>query len=221
MKDTLRTKEMISRNHLLDLWEKYSKLVESEQDEETITKENLLLGEIESLLPFKNKMEHEHWLDVVASYTCWEDFEEITLNIIKRDTQKRIDDLINHYRQVAYDVCQDANFYDLFETFAQISHGWVKPMSEWNDFYKSMANDEWMMGRFHEVYNEVFGKQYQLKDLLKMNYYGFEDTPNCMFYKNDENSISDLLECIFERYVEGLEDDEKLWVFQRLIKELI
>lgn len=221
MKDTLRTKEMISRNHLLDLWEKYSKLVESDQDDETITKENLLLGEIESLLPFKSKMEHEHWLDVCASYKCWEDFEELTLNIIKRDTQKKIDDLLKHYQEVAFDVCRDANFYDLFETFAKLSHGWVKPMSEWNDFYKSMANDEWMMGCFHEIYKEIYGKQYQLKELLMMNYYGFEDTPNCMFFKNDESSVSDLLDCIFDRYIEGLEDDEKLWFFQRLIKELI
>ena len=221
MKDTLRTKEMISGNHLLDLWEKYSKLVESEQDDETITKENLLLEEIESLLPFKSKMEHEHWLNVLQGYKFWEDFEELTLNIIKRNTQKKIDDLLKHYQEVALDVCQDANFYDLFETFAKLSHGWVKPMSEWNDFYKSMANDEWMMGCFHEIYEEIYGKQYQLKELLKMNYFGFEDTPNCMFFKNDESSISDLLDCIFERYIDGLEDDEKLWFFQRLIKELI
>lgn len=197
MKNTLKTKETISRNHLLDLWEKYSKLVESDQDDETITKENLLLGEIESLLPFKNKMEHEHWLDVLQGYKCWEDFEILTLSIINRCSKDKTNPLLTHYQEVAFDVCRDSNFYDLFETFAKLSHGWVKPMSEWNDFYKSMANDEWMMGCFHEVYNEIYGKQYQLKDLLKMNYYGFEDTPNCMFYKNDENSISDLLDCIF------------------------
>jgi len=221
MKDTLRTKEMISRNHLLDLWEKYSKLVENDQDDETITKENLLIGEIESLLPFKNKMEHEHWLDVLASYKCWEDFEELTLNIIKRDTQKKIDDLLGHYYEVVLDVCRDANFYDLFNTFAKLSHGWVKPMSGWNEFYKSMANDDWMMSVFHENWREIYGDAYEYKALVKMEYYGFEDCPCCQFYKNDEDSKSDLIDAIMERYSGGLDYDERLWFFQRMIKELI
>lgn len=222
MKNLLKQKEMVSRNHLLELWEKYSNLVGSDQDDdETIVKENLLIGEIESLMQFKNREEHEHWLDVLQGYKFWEDFEELTLSIIKRTTENKLKTLIDHYYHVLEDVCRDSNFYDLFNTFMRLSNGWVKPMTEWNIFYKSMANDDNLMGTFHEIWKEIYEKSYDYNDLKKMNYYGFEDTPCCQFYKNDEESKNELINAIMERYSGGLKDDEKLWFFQRMIKELI
>ena len=221
MKDTLTKNNFASRNTLLRMWRRYSYLVSEDQTESVIEKENALLIEIEKQMPFKNQEEHERWMDV-GNGNCWETWEEMTLDIINNaELPKSIDTLLDSYYKVALDVCEDSNFYDLFNVFAKLSNGWLKPMSEWVNFYESMASDEWMMGCFHEAYKEVYGKQYQLKDLLKMNYYGFEDTPNCMFYKNDVQSKSDLIDCIFERYIDGLEDDEQLWFFQRLIKELI
>lgn len=222
MKDTLNKNNFASRNTLLRMWRRYSYLVEQDQTEENIEKENNLLLEIESMLPFKNQEEHEHWMDV-GNGNCWEDFDELTKSIINSSSlPSNIDKLLDAYYQVAMDVCEDANFYDLFRVFASLSNGWVKPMEQWHSFFENvMSKDEWMLGCFFECYQKIYGKQYQLKDLLSMNYYGFEDTPNCMFYKNDVDSKSDLIDCIFERYVDGMDDAEELWFFQRLIKELI
>lgn len=224
MKDTLNTTYKL-KERLLAKWRSFSYLVgKEEQDDRTIELQEEAIKEIEKLLPFKDEEEHEHWLDVLQGFKFWEDFEDLTMEIMNRELKpKNIENkqLLDSYYQVAKDVCEDANFYDLFRVFASLSNGWVKPMSEWNAYYKSMANDEWMMGCFHEIYRETFGKQYQLKDLLEKNYYGFEDTPNCMFFKNDVESKSDLIDCIFDRYVDGFDEDEQLWFYQRLIKELI
>lgn len=74
----------VSRSHLLELWERFSSLVGADQTEEVINESNELLLRIEELLPFKNLLEHDHWLDVAQGFRCWEDFEELTLNIIRR-----------------------------------------------------------------------------------------------------------------------------------------
>lgn len=222
MKDTLTKNNFASRDTLLRMWRRYSYLVGEDQTEETIDKENALLLEIEELLPFKNQEEHEHWMDV-GNGNCWEDFDELTKSIINgSELPNHIDKLLDAYYQVAMDVCQDANFYDLFRVFASLSNGWVKTMDQWTNFFENvMSKDSWMLSCFFENYREIYGKTYEPKDLFAMRYYGFEDTPNCMFYKNDVESKSDLIDCIFDRYIDGLDDSEELWFLQRLIKELI
>lgn len=74
----------MKKQELLNLWERYSKLVESNQEQENIEEENKLIDQLERNLPFKNQEEHEKWLDIMATYKFWEDFEELTLEIINR-----------------------------------------------------------------------------------------------------------------------------------------
>ena len=72
------------RLYLETLWESFSSLVGKDQTEEVINESNELLAKIEGLLPFENQLEHNHWLDVLQGFKIWEDFEELTLNIIRR-----------------------------------------------------------------------------------------------------------------------------------------
>ena len=73
-----------NKEKLLKMWEEWCELFESDQVEETIDKENELIGQIEELMPFKNEEQHQHWLDVLFSFKFWEDFEELTLSIINQ-----------------------------------------------------------------------------------------------------------------------------------------
>ena len=70
--------------YLETLWERFSSLVGKDQTEEVINNENSILKELDEMLPFKDQLEHNHWLDVLQGFKFWEDFEELTLNIIRR-----------------------------------------------------------------------------------------------------------------------------------------
>lgn len=83
VKTQTRSRVAKMKNQLLKMWIEYSKLVEQDQTIETIDKENELLLEIEKMMKFKNREEHEKWIDKGNS-NCWEDWEEMTLKIIKR-----------------------------------------------------------------------------------------------------------------------------------------
>lgn len=74
----------VCRSYLLNLWERFSALVGEDQTEEVIKESNELLIKIEKLLPFKNLLEHDQWLNILQGFKCWEDFEELTLKIIRR-----------------------------------------------------------------------------------------------------------------------------------------
>lgn len=221
MKDTLNATYK-SKDRLLKRWQQFSYLVgREEQDDRTIKLEEEAIKEIEELLPFKNEEEHQHWLDVLQGYKFWEDLEELTMGIIKRATSpnKVKDELLLAYNQVALDVCEDSNFYDLFNVFSQLSHHWVDTIDGWNDWWEKLSKDEKDVQFFLEVYKDIYGKDLEKKDVFK--FYGFETCNHPMFYKNDIEGKSDLIDCIFERYVSGLNEDEELWFYQRLIKELI
>lgn len=43
---------------------------------------NKLVEELENNLPFKDRKEHKKWLECLQGFKFWEDFEEMTLNII-------------------------------------------------------------------------------------------------------------------------------------------
>lgn len=207
-----------SKEHLLRLWERYSKLVSSEQNDDVIDEENALIERIEEILPFINEEEHKHWLDVSATYRCWEDFEELTLSIINHLSQEERDDLILAYEKVAKDLCLNSEFYALFNAFKKLSHGWVDTMDNWNSWWQEMSKNEDDVCFFFETYKEIYGKSFSKKDI--MGFYGFETCPHPMFYKNDLEGKSDLMDCIFERYAMGLEDEECMSFFKELIKEL-
>ena len=76
--------EMELKFYLETLWERFSSLVSEDQTEEVINEENSIIEELEKMMPFENQLEHEHWLDVLQGFKFWEDFEELTLNIIRR-----------------------------------------------------------------------------------------------------------------------------------------
>lgn len=214
--------QLPSKKYLLRLWTKYSNLIEKgDGDSESIDKENMLICELENHLPFKDEEEHNHWLDLGSSFKYWEDWEELNMSIINRAATKKIDDLIEGYRRVAMDVCSDANFYDLFNTFSKLSNGWVKPLTlEWNKWWEEMSKNQDDVSNFMLDYEEIYGHKFTRNEIYR-RFYGFETIPTPMFYSNSEEGKSDLLDCIFERYVEGLDEDELMWFYQRLIKELI
>lgn len=220
MKNT--TQKLKGRRSLERLWERYSSSLDEPQNNKNIERQNKLLEELENALPFKDQQEHEKWIDVLTTFKFWEDFEELTLSIINRAENERVDNYLDAYNSVAQDVCNDANFYDLFNAFSKLSNGWVEPIEyNWRKWEEELKKnkDDWDF--FLTQFKEFYGKDYELMDFYKMGYYGFETSSFPMFYKNDEEGKSDLIDCIFERYVEGLDEDRELWFYQRLIKELI
>lgn len=216
------TNKLKGKRSLERLWERYVSLLDAPQNGKTIDKENKLLEEIEKALPFKDQQEHQKWLEVSETFKFWEDFEELTLSIINRAENERVDHYLEAYNLVAQDICQDANFYDLFNAFSKLSNGWVKPIEgDWKKWEEELKKDENDWKSFTEEFKEFYGKDYELMEFYRMGYYGFETSIFPMFYKNDEDGKSDLIDCIFERYVDGLDEDRELWFYQRLIKELI
>ncbi len=219
MKNT--TNKLTSKTNLERLWERVSSSFD-ERKEDSIEEQNKAIDELEKALPFKDQQEHEKWLGVLSSFKFWEDFEELTLNIINREENERVDSYLDAYNKVAQDVCNDANFYDLFNTFSRLSNGWVKPIEEeWRKWEKELKEDEGDWEYFKEQFKEFYDVEYDSQKLYSMGFYGFEVCSFPMFYKNDEEGKSDLMDCIFERYVDGLDEDRQLWFYQRLIKELI
>lgn len=220
MKNLLENYEQ--RERLLRLFRELAFLVGEEQTEDNINREDVITMKLSRLLPFKDQQEKEHWLDVCQGFKFWEDFEELTLEIIDRSstTKEDLKDLLEHYNQVAQDICKDANFFELFDIFERLSHGWVKNMGEWRNHLNYLKTD----GDFQfflQDYKEQYKKDFNEKDLYKLNAYGFECYDGCFFYKPTTEGKSDLLDCIFERYIEGLNQQEELYFYQRLIKELI
>ena len=49
---------------------------------------NGLIEQLENNLPFKDKEQKDQWLDVVATFKCYEDFEELTRKIINQRAPK-------------------------------------------------------------------------------------------------------------------------------------
>lgn len=208
---------------LTSLWNQLSKLEEmGVWDDDTISMESKLLDELEHKLPFESKEEHLHWLEVMSSYKFWEDWEELNMRIINRAATPKKDDIIRHcYEVLARDVCEDANFIDLFNTFAKLSTNWVKLVSKgWDKWWKHISQNQDYLDEFLNEYKTLYGKEYKREDLAK-EFYGFETTTQPRFYANDKEGKEDLLECIFERYVYGLDEDEELDFYKAIIKELI
>lgn len=208
------------RETLLMLWERYSLLMEQDQTSSVIDEENELLELIESKMLFKDKKEHEEWLEMLEIYKCWEDFEELTLSILNRIGQEEKDKLIFALERVAKHLAYESSMITLFDAFEKLSNGWVKKISEWKIYWQELCQDEWELQCFLDAYKEIYDKDvFNSKDLVK--FYGFETSPSCMFFYDNTDSKYDLLECIFERYAMGLEDDECIEFFKALIKELL
>lgn len=206
-----------SRNHLLFLWASFSYHFGRDEVDES----NASLERLEKYLPFKDEEEHQKWLEIGSSFKFWEDFESFTKTIIDRVSQQERDKLILSYEQVAKDVCYCCDFKKVFDAFEKLTK-WVRKIQDFKEYWKQLCKDEWELQIFLENYKETFGDYLDIKELVKSKtLYGFEETPSCLFFKDNLESKSDLMECIFERYAMGLDDEECLDFFKALIKELL
>ena len=89
--EVLNDKKEVSYKDFKKLWDDWSKLMNSPQDEDTIETENQIILEIEDILPFATEDEHEYWLDKGATFKFFEDFEDLTFKIADRLRGKKVD----------------------------------------------------------------------------------------------------------------------------------
>lgn len=68
----------------MKLYKKWKKYYLRDETQENIDKSNEAMIELEQAIPFKDEEEHNKWLDLGATFKFFEDFEEMTLSIIKR-----------------------------------------------------------------------------------------------------------------------------------------
>lgn len=173
--------------HLLMLWKRYSRLVESEN--ENIDLENALICEIEKLMPFKDQQEHEHWLDVSSSYKFWEDFEELTLNIINRKKEKKINMRFN-YKKRTFELMElkeigSKSTYDIVTIFEVIKTGGHESLNYVNYFY-GVSENKSKLKSLSVPYIQAYFKQCQLNDLLNNLKKAYDN------FKEDESTIESL-----------------------------
>lgn len=209
------------KEELLKKFKRLSDLVGLDQNGATIKEENTLVEQLEKELNFKDQEEKKQWLDICASFKFWEDFEELTLGIINREENPIKESLMESYIEVAMDICKDSNFFQLFNLFSNLSCGWVLPMDKWEKHLEELKESEDDFEEFKYQFKEIYGKDFKSYDIYKYHFYGFEDCPHCMFYSYSNESKEELIDCIFDRYIEGLEDGEKLYFLQSLIKGLL
>jgi hypothetical protein len=68
----------------MKLYKKWKKYYLKDETQENIDKSNETMIELEKAIPFKDEEEHNKWLDLGATFKFFEDFEDLTLSIIKR-----------------------------------------------------------------------------------------------------------------------------------------
>ena len=209
------------KEELLKKFKRLSDLVGLDQNGATIKEENALVEQLEKELNFKDQEEKNQWLDICASFKFWEDFEELTLGIINREENPIKESLVDSYIEVARDICNDANFFQLFGLFSSLSFGWVLPMDKWQKHFEELKESEDDFEEFKYQFKEIYGEDFESCDIYKYHFYGFEDCPFCMFYSYSNESKEELIDCIFDRYIEFLEDGKKLYFLQSLIKGLL
>ncbi len=74
----------MNKKQLLELWRDWKKYFLKEPIQEYIDISNVIMNSLSINLPFKDKEEEEQWNDLGATFKFFEDFEEMTLSIIKR-----------------------------------------------------------------------------------------------------------------------------------------
>lgn len=67
----------------MKLYKKWKKYFLKDATQENIDKSNEAMIELEKAIPFKNEEEHNKWLDLGATFKFFEEFEELTVSIIK------------------------------------------------------------------------------------------------------------------------------------------
>lgn len=72
----------------MKLYKKWKKYYLKEETQRNIDISNNAMVELEKVMPFKDEEEHDNWLDLGATFKFFEDFEEMTLSIIKRGEKR-------------------------------------------------------------------------------------------------------------------------------------
>ena len=214
LKERINNLEQLEKN-----WEKYTKLVESDQDASIIDQETKLLGDIDHSLTFKSKKERDHWLDVCFGFKFWEDFEELTLSIIERE-EKEIENLLQEYYDVALNLAKGTDFETLYNAFEPFSDGWLDKIENFAKWWEDFSENEQDKKDYLDSYLEMYGEEFDIEKIKQENY-AFECCCFAWFYKNNEESKSDLIECIFERFYQGLSQIEELELYQGLINGIL
>lgn len=200
-------------------WGELADLVGSDQEQENIEKENNLIEQISNTLPFKDQQEKEHWLDVCQGFKFWEDFRELTASIMWRE-ENELEDILENYYNFALELARDTDFQTLYDAFKPFSSGWVDEIENfpqwWEDFSKNEEDKTDYLKEYKETYNEDL-------DLEKIStkYYAFECCCVPWLYENNESGKSDLIECIFERLYQGLNQGEQLDLYKGIINGIL
>lgn len=200
-------------------FERLSKLVEQDQTEENINQQNKAIEELENALMFVDQQEKEHWLDVLATYKFWEDFEELTLRIIHKE-EDRLETICTDLWECARALAQLVDFETLYNAFTTVEKDWLGTMDTFKSWWNKQTDQDKL--DYAQDYEETYGERFNIKDIKKIakRYYAFEKCSICMFYENSKSGSADLIECIFERYLQGgFRQDMSLLI--KLINELL
>lgn len=196
-------------------WKKYCDIVSGECFE----KQNDLLKKIDSSLPFKDQQEKEHWLDVLFSYKFWEDFEELTNSIIWRE-ENEIESILESYYNLALELAKDTDFETLYNAFKPFSIGWVDDIKNFPKWWEDFSKNEEDKNDYLKEYKEIYGEDFDLEK-ISTKYYAFECCCMPWFYENNESGKSDLIECIFERLDQGLNQREQLDLYKGITNGIL
>lgn len=198
MKNVIKRVEKLEK--LKGNWKTLKHLGECDQTTDIIDLQNKYVGKVEKGLTFRTREEHKKWLDVLSSYKFWEDFEDLTNSIIKRE-EKELEELSNSFYDVAHELAKTLNFKALFNAFS-VASGWTSKIEDFAEWWESEYLTKEEKQEYINDFKEIYEKDFDIEEIKKA-YYGFEKCSIAMFYEDNENGKSDLMETIFSRYLEG------------------
>lgn len=86
------------KKEFITLWGMFSKAI----DEDDVKGQTKAFMELEKLLPFKSKKEHDEWLNMGFTFRCFEDFEEMTFKVMNGEQTVEQDDDQNVSYQIIF-----------------------------------------------------------------------------------------------------------------------
>lgn len=203
------------------LWKRMNEIIDLQniRNDDYTDQINKLVEELENALMFVDQQEKEHWLDVLATYKFWEDFEELTLRIIHKE-EDRLETICTDLYECAKALAQLVDFETLYNAFTTVEKDWLGTMDTFESWWNKQSKQD-KRDYAHE-YEETYGERFNIKDIKKIakRYYAFERCSVPMFYENSESGKADLVECIFERYFQG-DFREDMALLIKLINELL
>lgn len=174
----------MSKKELKELLNKLGDIIGEEDFDLT----NDLVEKLENNLPFKSKKEKENWLDVLMSFKFWEDFEELTLEIIERGVdkaltrQKRSQKYITFNSiQIAWNGCENEREKDTLRKVFDIYRIATK------DTNKNKVSDETfqLAANLYKEYRK-FNRQNDTLLVLDNDYYTYQSARTKNLHKKNE-----------------------------------